>query len=307
MAVALKDLASIARLLRGVLFFTRFRMTCLLLSLAGSSLATQAQSLAWEQRWLKAQARDIYGLQLEAAFQMRWWSGRNPVSQKPWVIFLHGRPGTPHARTHMAWPNHSALFHWLAEEGYGLIVLMRTGYGESSGPDLEDNGACWAKRYEEALQPGLAQLQSAIDWLSQRQAGSAKVIVMGESHGGLMALHAARQLPQVVASINISGGSGGDPWFFPWRPCSENALWKAFEAAAPATSLTAKPSLWFYAKDDDFWGAIWPQRWFESYRSAHPVPAMTHFRQFDVGGHRLVSQHAKVLFADLKLFLDSLN
>src|SRR5208282_2573022 len=66
--------------------------------------------------------------------------GRHPL-----VVLTHGTSNEPDARAHVTpWAQFSQA-EWFAERGYVAIVVVRRGYGRSSGQQDSANGGCGAR------------------------------------------------------------------------------------------------------------------------------------------------------------------
>ena len=75
---------------------------------------------------------------------------------------------------------------------------------------------------------------------------------------------AALNLPGVVGSVNFAGGSGGNPGASPGESCKPQNLEQTYQAYGQQARA---PSLWFYAENDQYWGAEAPRAWHRAYRA----------------------------------------
>jgi dienelactone hydrolase len=111
-----------------------------------------------------------------------------------------------------------------------------------------------------------------------------RIILVGNSTGGL-AMVAARgmQLPEgVIGVVNFAGGAGGGV-LGAGKPCNEPEVRRVIADAGKSAHLAM---LWLYARDDEFWGPDLPREWHADYLKGG---GRATFRQFDHGGHDLVS------------------
>jgi len=163
----------------------------------------------------------------------------------PLVIINHGKsPGDPHQQPR-------SRFVWAAREfvarGYAVALPMRQGFAGSGGRypnagcDIAANGRISAQ-----------DVRATIAYFERRaDIDARRVVLVGQSAGGLVALAAASQgMPQVVGVVNFAGGLRQDR-------CPD---WPAVLAAAAAdyAHTTRVPSLWFYGDNDaTFASPVW--------------------------------------------------
>ncbi len=167
------------------------------------------------------------------------------VGPFPLVIINHGKsPGDPHQQQR-------SRFVWAAREfvarGYAVALPMRQGFAGSGGRypvvgcDIAANGLVSAQ-----------DVRATIAYFERRSDIDARrVVLVGQSAGGLVALAAASQnIPQVVGVVNFAGGLRQDR-------CPD---WQSTLAAAAANyaRTTRIPSLWFYGDNDATFAApVW--------------------------------------------------
>ncbi|MGH8809503.1 MAG: dienelactone hydrolase family protein, partial [Noviherbaspirillum sp.] len=126
------------------------------------------------------------------------------------------------------------------KRGYAVVIPMRKGFSRSTG-DYADPGCDMTAHGQ--LQAD--DLQSTLEYLrTQSWADSERVLVAGQSYGGLTAMAlGTRQLPGVKGLINFAGGlkmhGGACRW--------EQSLVDAFADYGAKTTL---PSIWFYGEND---------------------------------------------------------
>lgn len=172
-------------------------------------------------------------------------------------------------------PAYPAATAYFVERGIAVAVPARIGYGPLDGEaDREwiycprpDPGRVFVSTSLQAaaVLEGLSQSAQPID----RQ----RVLHVGVGVGGLAALSAAMLSPQgVIAAINFGGGVGGYAERFPRQPCGAQqteALCHRLGRAAAALRKAggqAPSTLWVYARNDEHFGDIYPQRWHRAFR-----------------------------------------
>jgi dienelactone hydrolase len=160
----------------------------------------------------------------------------------PLAIFTHGSDiGRNQLRT---W-SFSTEAHWLRDNGFAVLALMRRGRGISEGINGEED---FGRDHEGGLidvSAGVAQavedLESAIAYgrtLPRVQPGP--VLLAGQSRGGFLSLHYAGLKPgDVMGVVSFSGG------WYPYGPVTTPYYANAGRGAAGKV-----PQLWIHADND---------------------------------------------------------
>jgi dienelactone hydrolase len=176
-------------------------------------------------------------IMLEATFYPP--AGPGPA---PLAIVNHGSEvGRNQLRT---W-SFSTEAHWLHDNGFAVLALMRRGRGRSEGINGEED---FGRDHEGNLidvSSGIAEavedLESAIAYghtLPGVRPGP--VLLVGQSRGGFLAMHYAGLKPnEVMGVVNFSGG------WYPYGPVTT-----AYYANAGRRAAGAVPQLWLYADND---------------------------------------------------------
>jgi dienelactone hydrolase len=176
-------------------------------------------------------------IMLEATFYPP--AGTSPA---PLAIITHGSDvGLKQLRT---W-SFSTEAHWLRDNGFAVLALMRRGRGRSEGINGEED---FEREYDGSLtgvSKGVAQavedLESAIAYgctLPGIRPGP--VLLAGQSRGGFLAMHYAGLKPnEVMGVVNFSGG------WYPYGPVTTPYYANAGRGAAHKV-----PQLWLYADND---------------------------------------------------------
>jgi dienelactone hydrolase len=194
----------------------------------------------------------------------------------PLVLMNHGKqPGDPRLQSR-------DRFYFLSREfvrrGYAVIVPMRTGFAGSGGDYVDDgcnmssNGYLQATDLRAALRYARAQ-----DWVD-----SERIIVAGQSYGGLAALAAgAGALPGVRGLLNFAGGLRADDGSCQWK----SALVAAF---ADYGSHSRLPSLWFYGANDSYFNRELVNRLYHAYAGAGGNVRLVAYGAFKNDAHGMV-------------------
>jgi dienelactone hydrolase len=160
----------------------------------------------------------------------------------PLAIFSHGSEvGRKQLRT---W-SFSTEAHWLRDNGFAVLALMRRGRGRSEGINGEED---FGREHDGSLMDvstGVAQavadLESAIAY-GRKLPGVrlGPVLLAGQSRGGFLSMHYAGLKPgEVMGVVNFSGG------WYPYGPVTTPYYANAGRGAAAKV-----PQLWLYADND---------------------------------------------------------
>lgn len=224
----------------------------------------------------------------------RQFNTQQKLSPKPLAIVLHGRPATEQARKTLRTSHLRSTVRYLQQLGYIVAVPTRIGYGKSTGSDIEAAGTCYKRDYATGLQAASAQTLAVLNTL-RRQANIATTgtVLLGHSYGGLVALAtAARQPAGIRAVINISGGAGGNPRKHPKQPCGVRNLQQ--QLSQYGRRARHVPTVWIYAKNDQYWGKAIPRQWHNAYQQAGGIAHFYHVGRLGADGHTLFTHFPKV-------------
>ena len=167
-------------------------------------------------------------------------------------------------------------FGFLLERGFTVVVPLRRGVAESGGTYVEEcpyhAGKCSLADYRTVVETGLGDALASTDAvfeqivLAKLKPRTGKVLLLGFSRGGFVALQFAASRPrQVHGVIAVSPGlmSVSDRW-----PAEENARRVSLQQKMVArTGATYKgPTLWVYAASDPFYRNSFPRQLFSSFQ-----------------------------------------
>jgi dienelactone hydrolase len=182
----------------------------------------------------------LFTLQLETTYFRP--PGAGPF---PWVIINHGKaPGDPRFQ---ARARYVTAVRELVQRGYAVVLPMRQGFAKSGGVYVD--AGC------NVHSNGLAQAEDVKLVLNafgaRPELDPSRVVVFGQSHGGLTTLAAGTlDLPGVKGLVNFAGGLKLDNcqrW--------ESELAEAFGRYGHATRV---PALFFYGDNDSYWSPpVW--------------------------------------------------
>ncbi|WP_171013928.1 alpha/beta fold hydrolase [Chitinivorax sp. B] len=178
----------------------------------------------------------------------------------PLIVLNHGKPADIETmmREQKRW-RPMAQITALVERGFAVAVPMRRGFGRSGGKvppascDIDTASLIDARDIHQVV--SYFQSQSYVD----RQ----RVVLMGQSAGGLASLaYASQAYTGVRAVINFSGGlrlHGG------LAPCWPQSLYSAISRFGHEAHT---PSLWFYSENDRLFPPDVAQSMYQQYRRA---------------------------------------
>jgi dienelactone hydrolase len=211
-------------------------------------------------------------IMLEATFYPP--AGPGPA---PLAIFTHGSDvGRNQLRT---W-SFSTEAHWLRDNGFGVLALMRRGRGRSEGINGEED---FGRAHDGSLVDVSAGVEQAVEDLDSAIAyGRAlpgirpgPVLLAGQSRGGFLAMHYTGLKPgDVMGVVNFSGG------WYPYGPVTTPYYANAGRGAAEKV-----PQLWLYANNDKLYPEALIREYYQAFTATggrarfellHDVPGDGH-------------------------------
>ena len=230
-------------------------------------------------------------LQLQAFHYRTRLPGRQPLvvlnhgstdSELPGVPCIH--PFEPEARFFLA-------------RGCSVLALMRKGRGHSDGPLLEEQGENEAE--EAQVDSGIEDIHAAVSHMTaQSHVDPARVVVGGQSRGGLLSLaYAGRHPTHVTAVLNFVGGWWG-----------EGNDWNGFNQrqAVQAGAGCDVPMLWLYGDRDPYYSLAFVRGMFEAFRAAGGRGTLRTFDDLPGSGHGLIGWQDR-WEADVATLVDGLG
>lgn len=211
----------------------------------------------------------------------------------PLVIMNHGKAlGNPRAQGR---DRFVVLSREFVRRGYAVVIPMRKGFSKSTG-DYVDPGCNMTAHGQMQAD----DLQGTLEYLrSQRWVDKERIVVAGQSYGGLTALaFGTRNFPGVRGLINFAGGlrmHGGDcRW--------ESSLVKAFASFGAKTAL---PSLWFYGANDMHFGPDLATRMYDAYIQAGGQAKLVAYGAFKKDAHGMSGSRdgVKIWWPETEKFL----
>jgi dienelactone hydrolase len=182
----------------------------------------------------------------------------------PLVVLTHGssRKMEEHAEV-TPWAELPQAL-WFARRGWVALVVVRRGYGHSSGEqDGRHGGQCPQTDYEGAAEYSAADLRVALDYgRALPNVDPEHDIAVGISTGGMATVALAAQSPPgLVAAINFAGGRGSKA---DHDVCNPGDLIKAYRQFGRTSRI---PMLWIYAQNDQYFWPELAQKFDQAFRS----------------------------------------
>ena len=177
-----------------------------------------------------------------------------------------------------------------ADRGYAVLMPLRRGFGATGGVFAENPGACSSADYRRGERAAAADVLAAYRFARRLPyVDPDRMILAGQSAGGVAALYAAAQSPPgLVAVLAFAAGRGADPTH-PGVPCAAARLAELFEEAG--RSLRA-PTLLYYAQNDRFFGPAATRAWFARLRAGGAPAEYMLQPPFGANGHYVFTDAA---------------
>jgi dienelactone hydrolase len=228
-------------------------------------------------------------VKLEATLYRPAGSNRVPV-----VMFHHGSSGGPIPANYTEKAASFAAF--LNARGIALLVPMRSGRGQSEGPNNEEPSPCTVGAATAGLANATLALDASLAYLrTQPWADMSKIVMAGHSRGGILATVYAAEHPGAVRGvINFSGGWKNDACATP------DINLTLFQAAGRKATV---PGIFLYAKGDGFYADTSMANYARVYGDAGGSVTFRLYQLSDVNGHLLFRRAQRIWEADVDAFL----
>jgi dienelactone hydrolase len=249
------------------------RVALILPLLASLGITTAAQDVSREssqapirfvERELLIPAPQAFPSGLDSIMVYADLPGRHPL-----VVLTHGTSSDPVARARVTPWSQLDQALWFARRGFVAIVVVRAGYGRSTGRMDGQYGGCNSRRggsFEEVGEMSANDLRAAIRYADTLpQVDGDTVISAGVSTGGFAQAALLADPPKgLKAAISFAGGRGGDGHE---HVCDIVGLAGAFDAfGKKAHKHGALPMLWVYAENDHWFPPVIARQLEAAYR-----------------------------------------
>ena len=206
------------------------------------------------------------------------------------VILNHGVPLSERERR---LESPALLLHTaaaFAQRGYAVLMPLRRGFGATGGEFAEDPGACSSADYRAGERAAAADVLAAYAFARRLPyVDASRIILAGQSAGGVASLYAASQAPEgLVAVLAFAAGRGADP-SQPGVPCAGERLAAVFDEVG--RTLEA-PVLLYYAENDRFFGPQASRAWFARLKAGGAQAEYVLQPPFGTNGHYVFTDAA---------------
>lgn len=208
------------------------------------------------------------------------------------VVLNHGAGPTLESRRQESPALLMATAAAFAQRGYAVVMPLRRGFGETHGEFAENPGSCSNPDFERGERAAAADVLAAYDFArTLPYADPNRMILAGQSAGGVVSLYAASQAPAgLQAVLAFAAGRGADP-VHPGVPCAAAGVAAVFEETGRAVKV---PVLLYYAQNDLFFGPATSRAWYAKFEAAGGAAEFVLQPAFQSNGHFVFSDPAGV-------------
>lgn len=201
----------------------------------------------------------------------------------PLVLVSHGSPRDESERSTMRTSGLAAPARRFAVGGWAAALVLRRGYGASTGGWAEGFGPCNNPDYVKAGLASASDMASAVRKLATLPyVDKHKIVAAGVSAGGFGSIaFSSLGLPGVVAVLNFAGGRGSQKAD---TVCTKDRL---VEATKTFGRTARVPTLWVYADNDHYFGPQLAQEMLGAYKAGGAQASFVKAPNFGDEGHYL--------------------
>jgi len=229
--------------------------------------------------------------------------GRHPL-----VVLTHGTSDIVDVRAHVTpWSQFSQAL-WFAQRGYVVLVVVRRGYGRSSGQQDSANGGCGFRggSFEQTGEASADDLRAVMEFgRGLPEVDGNTILSAGVSTGGFAQVAlSANPAKGLKAAISFAGGRGGDGHE---HNCNLDGLIGAFhEFGKEAHKRGDLPMLWIYSQNDHWFPPAMAQQFDAAYKKGGGVNQFVMAPPDGEDGHHLYG-HVAAWSDTVTAFLSAQN
>ena len=174
--------------------------------------------------------------------------------------------------------------------GYAVLLPLRSGFGATGGMLAEHPGSCEDPDYLRGTAAGATDVLAVYDYARRLSfVDGSRMIIAGQSAGGVVALAAAAREPAGLSAVlAFAAGMGGDALRHPGEACAPEAMAALFDHLGRHVKA---PVLLNYAANDRWFGSA-SRLWYEKLRGAGANAEYVLLPPFGADGH-FVFTHAR--------------
>ncbi len=223
----------------------------------------------------------------------------------PLALMTHGLPRSAAEVPLMRPQTYTSPAIGFAQRGYAAVIVMRRGYGHSTGAFSETLGPCDDRNYVRAGRAASVDVLAALaDLRKESWVDPMRVVLVGHSMGGFAVLAAvAGDPPDGVLGVISFAGAVGSP-----RPdfiCQPDRLIEAGEIFGRTSRI---PSLWIFAENDHYFGPGLVRDLLGAYVSNAAPASLFAAPRFGNDGHMLIfAADQTVWWPSVSAFLEKLG
>ena len=205
----------------------------------------------------------------------------------PLAIFAHGSPrGGPAAFPFVVPHGFIPQMEEFSRRGYASVIVMRRGFGDSTGPVAEFQNVCDGADHRHTTREGGKDMRAAVTALRERpKLDMSRFIAVGYSTGGMTVLSMAREHIEGLAFVFAFAPARGSRG--PNDTCNPSALVAAIEEIGRSSRA---PAAWIYTANDSFASLPLARRMHAAYVSGGGVAELIELPAWGGDGHFLFSR-----------------
>jgi dienelactone hydrolase len=215
---------------------------------------------------------------------------QNGVDRFPLVVINHGTDEA--TRLAVSMPVYYWLSRWFVERGYAVLLPQRRGHGATGGALAEAAGDCDSPAHFQSGLHAAQDLDMAIRFIKEQPfIDGEHIISAGISTGGWASLALASLSPELLRGVvNFAGGRGGHAYGRRTAVCGEDELVAA--AGAYGARAGHVPTIWFYARNDSYFGPKLARRLADAWQSQGGSVEATILPAYGSEGHNIADDRA---------------
>jgi dienelactone hydrolase len=202
----------------------------------------------------------------------------------PAVILNHGAGAGAAARRAESPELMRAAALEFVQRGYVVLLPTRSGFGATGGVLAENPGSCADPDYLRSTAAGARDVLAVYGYARRLPfVDGQRMIIAGQSAGGVVALAAAAAEPVGLAAVlAFAAGMGGDRAAHPGEACAPAEMAALFAYLGRHVKV---PVLLNYAANDRWFGPRTSRAWFESLRGGGAPAQYVLLPAFGTDGH----------------------